>query len=170
MIKRFIYSAAFVAVIALASTGSTSCSGGTGGGAGGGSGGGAGGGAADPDLTCDASPPATSLTKVMSDILIPDCESCHKAGQTGESYGIYTTAAAAHAQVGKKSLFAGSDATLKAVDPGSLGTSTMWLKVLAREKSPSGKNIGTPMPQGAPALNATQKKLLKDWICSGAAM
>jgi hypothetical protein len=175
MLKRLIYSAAVVAFVAIASTGSTSCSGGTGGGSGGGSGGsgGSGGGAADPNLVCDASPPATLLSKVHSDILIPSCQTgCHMTTSTdgSDSYGVYTTTAGAFGQVGKKSLYAGTELTLKVIDPNGLSTSTMWLKVLAHAKSPSGKNLGGEMPLGRTALTAVQKQLLKDWICSGAKM
>ncbi len=157
MFKRFDFSTAAVILFAF---GSTSCGGGT----------------VVPDagvdleVVCDTNTPATLLSKVMSDVLTPACVSCHAAGMTGEAYGVYSTAATTLAQVGKKSLFAGTDASLKAVDANNLATSTMWLKVLPRDKGPSGKSIGTPMPQGGPALSAPQKKILKDWICSGAKM
>jgi hypothetical protein len=177
MLKRFIYAFSAVAFVALSSTGSTSCAGGTGSGAGGGSGGGtggAGGGAADPELTCDATPPATSFAKVYMDIISPSClQGCHVAGAVdgSDSYGLYNTETAAYGQVNKKSLYAGTDMTLKVVDPmKSLGTSTMWLKVLGRAKSPTMKNLGGQMPLGRTALTTVQKQLLKDWICSGAAM
>lgn len=176
MFKRFIYAGLLVAFVSTASFTTTSC-GSTGGGTGGGSGGGAGGGAADPELTCDASPPATSFAKVYSDIFVPSCTAtCHKAGAPdgSETYGLYNTEAAAFAQVGKKSLYAGAGATadpnLKIVAEKDLGNSTMYLKVLGRAKSPSGKGLSGQMPLGMSALSAAHKQLLKDWICSGAKM
>lgn len=152
---------------------------GTGGGSGGGTGtggGGAGGGTADagPDLalTCDAAPPATSFAQVYADVFMPAClGSCHKTGAPdgSESYGLYSTAAKAYESVGKVSLYAGAEKALKIVEANNLGNSALYLKVLARTKSPSGKSLAGAMPLNAAPLNATQKQLLKDWICSGAA-
>ena len=61
---------------------------------------------------------------------------------------------------------------LKVVDPGIPGNSSMYLKVIGKAKSPAPqmKNLGGQMPLSAAALSAVQKKLLKDWICSGAKM
>ena len=174
MLTRFITAAAVVTVVSLAFTGSIGCgsSTGTGGGAGGGTGG-AGGGAADPELTCDASPPATSFAKVYTDIFTPSClGGCHIPGAVdgSDSYGLYNTQTAAYAQVGKTSLYAGTEKLLKVVQASTPGNSTMWLKVIGRAKSPTMKNVGGQMPLGMTALTAAQKTLLKDWICSGAAM
>ncbi|MBS1151587.1 MAG: hypothetical protein H6Q89_3285 [Myxococcaceae bacterium] len=185
MLTRLVQAVAVVAFVTVASSTFTSCgsggTGGTGGGSGGGSGGGTGGGGADPELVCDApadagttdAGSALGFTKVYQDIIVPSCQtSCHVVGAAdgSDTYGNYATEVKAYEQVGKKSLYAGTDATLKVVDPNNLGTSTMFLKVLARAKSPSGKNIGGAMPLGMTALTAAQKKLLKDWICSGAKM
>ncbi len=177
MLKRFFIAAALVGFVGLTSTGCGSSGTGTGGGAGGGSGGGTGGGAADPDLVCDAAPPATSFTKVYTDVFTPSCGgACHKAGAAdgSGSYGEYDTQAKAFLQVGKRSLYAGSgataDLTLKVVDPKGLGTSTMWLKILNHPKSPTNKVIGGKMPLTGADLTAAQKQTVKDWICSGAAM
>lgn len=155
--------------ISVATT--SSC--GTGGGVGGGTGGSGGtGGMADPDLVCDASPPATTFAKVYSDVFTPSCLSCHKMGigDGSDSYGRYETQALAYEGVGKTSLYAGSEKTLKIVDPGKLDNSSMFMKCLAKAKSPAGKNLGGAMPLGAAALTAAQKQTLKDWICSGAKM
>ncbi len=159
MLKRFIFSAVVVAVSSLGSfscgsTGTPVVDAGS-----------------DPELICDASPPATTFSKVYSDIFTPACISCHKMGAPdgSDNYGLYNTEVAAFGQVGHKSLYAGSDTTLKVVDPNNLATSTMYLKVMGK-KGPGDKTVGALMPLGGPALSAVQKKLLKDWICSGAKM
>jgi hypothetical protein len=172
MFKRVRLVVAALSVVSLAFTGSSSCgsSGGTGGGAGGGSGG-SGGGTADPDLVCDASPPATSFTKVYTDVF-PSCNTCHLSTSVdgSSSYGLYDTQAHAYEQVNKTSLYAGTAKTLKVVDPNHPENSSMWLKVIGHAKSPGGQNVGAAMPNGGTALSAALKKTLKDWICSGAAM
>ena len=107
-----------------------------------------------------------------ADVFVPACNSCHLMNSTdgSGSYGVYATEASAFAQVGKTSLYAGTEKMLKVVEAGNLGNSALYLKVLGRAKSPSMKNVGGQMPLGAAALGATQKQLLKDWICSGAKM
>lgn len=151
-------------------TGGTGGSGGSGGGSstGGGSGGGGG---VDAELTCDASPPAVSFTKVYADVFTPSCTgACHKTGAAdgSENYGVYTTEAQAYTAVGKESLYAGPPKELKIVDPNVPGNSALYLKVIARSKSPAGRNLAGAMPLGAAPLSATHKQLLKDWICGGA--
>ncbi len=165
MLNRSLVAFAAFAVVLFAFTGSVSCgaSGATGG---------TGGGGADAELTCDAAPPATSFSKVYADVFVPACNSCHQMNSTdgSGSYGVYATEASAFTQVGKTSLYAGTEKMLKVVEAGNLGNSALYLKVLGRAKSPSMKNVGGQMPLGAAALSATQKQLLKDWICSGAKM
>jgi hypothetical protein len=125
----------------------------------------------DPETTCDAMPTATSFAKVYSDVF-PACTACHKMGlmDGSGSYGLYDTQANALMQVNKVSAYAGMAKTLKVVDPKHLENSTMWLKVLGRAKSPGGNNLQGLMPLGGPPLSADKQKILKDWICSGAAM
>ena len=79
-----------------------------------------------------------------TDIFQPACTaSCHKAGVAdgSDSYGLYDTEAKAYESVNKVSLYAGSEKTLKIVDPGKLDNSTMFMKCLAKAKSPAGKNL-----------------------------
>ena len=85
MLKRLalllILSSTFTGTIAT-TTGCGSSSGGGGGTGGSGGGGGAG----DPDLTCDASPTATTFAKVYSDVITPSCnQTCHKPNVTDGS-------------------------------------------------------------------------------------
>lgn len=169
MLKRLalllILSSTFTGTIAT-TTGCGSSSGGGGGTGGSGGGGGAG----DPDLTCDASPTATTFAKVYSDVITPSCnQTCHKPNVTdgSDSYGLYDTEAKAYEMVGKKSLYAGTT-TLKIVEANKLENSAMFQKVLGKMKSPEGKNLGGKMPLGAADLTAAQKKTIKDWICTGA--
>lgn len=126
--------------------------------------------AGDPDLTCAASPTATSFSKVYADVF-PECNTCHLMNSVdfSGSYGLYDTESNAYLQVGKKSLYAGTT-TLKVVDPNHLENSSMWLKVLGRAKAPGGPNVGSRMPNGGSALSAAKLQELKDWICSGAKM
>ncbi len=172
MFKRVLLVVAALSLMSLVFTGSSSCgssTGGTGGGSGGGSGG-SGGGSADPDLVCDAAPPATTFTKVYTDVF-PSCTTCHLSTSVdgSSSYGLYDTEANAYLQVNKVSLYAGTEKALKVVDPKHPENSTMWLKVIGHPKSPGGKNVGAAMPNGTAQISAALKKTLKDWICSGAA-
>lgn len=164
MLQRLFFASAAVALVSFTVTGFTSCGTGTGGGSGGGGG-------SDPELVCDASPTATAFSKVYSDVMSTNClQGCHVATATdgSDSYGLYNTEMAAFAMVGKTSLYAGAEKTLKIVEANKLDNSSMYLKVLARTKSPGGKNLGGAMPLGKTALTAAQKKLIKDWICLGA--
>lgn len=162
--------AAFLAAVACGSGGGTGVGGGAGGGAGGGGGGVADAGP-DPDLICDVGAPATGFAAVYASVF-PACTTCHRMGVTdgSDGYGVYSTEAAAFGQVGAKSRYAGAAGTLKVIDPNALGNSAMWLKVIARTRSPAGQNLAGAMPLGAAPLTAAQKKTMKDWICTGAGM
>ena len=169
MFKRVLLTVAAACLVSLTFTTSSSCgSSGAGGGAGGGSGG-AGGGSADPDLVCAGGTPTVAFTKVYTDVF-PSCNTCHLSTSVdgSASYGLYDTQANAFLQVGKVSLYAGVEKTLKVVDPNKPGNSTMWLKVIGHAKSPTGKNVGASMPNGSAQISAALKTTLKDWICSGA--
>jgi hypothetical protein len=103
-------------------------------------------------------------------ILDAKCKSCHAAGY---SYGDYSDATkSAEALSGKKSLFAGTNATLLVVDTKALANSSLWLKLLGGatkgRTGPKGENVQGPMPSGADALPEAELKVFKDWICSGA--
>lgn len=161
----------FLALAACGPTGTTGAGGGTGGG-GGGTGGGMGVDAGpDLDLICDANPAPTSFGTVYAQVF-PACTGCHRTGVAdgSDAYGVYSTQSVAFAQVGAKSKYAGTAGTLKVVDPNNLGNSAMWLKVLARSKSPGGQSLGGAMPLGEAPLTAAQKQLMKDWICTDAGM
>ena len=124
----------------------------------------------DPELTCDPSPAAASLTTNVQAVFAAKCsQSCH---QPGDAFGDYTDAAKTGAIVAKKSLYAGMAGTLKVVDPKSLANSSLWLKVLGGSTSgrtgPRGENVYGKMPNDGALLSADQKKTLKDWICGGA--
>lgn len=124
----------------------------------------------DPELTCDASPPAATLATNVQALFTAKCATCHIAGYT---YGDYTTAEkTAAATVNKKSLYAAQPGTLQIVQPNQLANSSLWLKVLggapAGRTGPKGENVYGRMPNDGTMLSADEKKLLKDWICSGA--
>ena len=74
--------------------------------------------------------------------------------------------------VNKKSLYAGTAATLKVVDSTSLANSSLWLKVLGGaakgRTGPKSENVSGVMPNDNTTLTAAQKQILKDWICTGA--
>ncbi len=172
MLKRLAVLLFISSTLTFTASTTIGCSGSTGGGTGGGSGG-SGGGAADPDLVCDASPPATTFAKVYSDVFTPSClGTCHKTSSTDGSkdYGNYETETKAFEVVNKVSLYAGAEKTLKVVEPNKLDNSSLFMKCLAKAKTPGGKNLGGAMPLSAAALTAAQKQTLKDWICSGAKM
>ncbi len=124
----------------------------------------------DPDLTCDASPPAVSLATDIQPLFQARCGTCHVANY---SYGDYSTAAKTGAIVGKKSLYAGMAASLAVVDAQSLANSALWLKVLGGATSgrtgPKGENVYGKMPNDPSiTLTAEEQKQIKDWICGGA--
>ena len=123
----------------------------------------------DPVVTCDASPAAATLGTNVQAVFDTKCKTCHIENY---SYGDYTTAAKTAAIVGKKSLYAGMGATLMVVEPKSLSNSALWLKVIggatAGRTGPKGENVYGKMPNDTTMLTADEKKLLKDWICSGA--
>lgn len=124
----------------------------------------------DPELTCDTGAATVTLTGEVQAVFDAKCVSCHIAGY---SYGDYTTAAKTHeSTVGVKSLYAGTAGTMKIVDPKNLANSALWLKVLggdaANRKGPNGEGTLGAMPNDGSTLTAAQKKLLKDWICTGA--
>ena len=127
-------------------------------------------GPSDPELACDASPAAATLATNVQPVFTAKCgTACHLANDT---YGDYTTAAKTGTIVSKKSLYAGMGATLLVVDPKSLANSALWLKVLggatAGRTGPKGENVYGKMPNDTGKLTAEEKKIIKDWICSGA--
>jgi hypothetical protein len=123
----------------------------------------------DPDLTCDAAPPAATLATNVQAVFDAKCKTCHIANY---SYGDYTDATKTAAIVSKKSLYAGTSASLLVVDPKSLANSALWLKVLGGTSSgragPKGENVQGKMPNDTTTLTAAEQKLIKDWICGGA--
>jgi hypothetical protein len=130
-------------------------------------------GGSDPDLICDANVASVLTSKVHAEVFTAKdtCTGvgCHGLGNTTTVSMI--DSAATQGVVGMKSAYSGTDATLKVVDPGKLANSSLWLKVLGgspAKKGPKGESVGGPMPEGKQELNATQLKLIKDWICSGA--
>lgn len=125
----------------------------------------------DPELTCDTGATAVTLSgQVQSQVFDVKCKSCHAASY---QYGDYTDATkTSAATVNKKSLYAGMAGTLQVVEPNNLANSALWLKVLggdaANRKGPKGEGTLGKMPNDGTDLTAAQKKLLKDWICTGA--
>lgn len=121
------------------------------------------------DLVCDASPTAVTTEKVYNDVIKSQCLSCHglpgtadarKAGDY-QSLQVFTTTVVGAASPGY--------APLKMVDTDNkLDNSTVWLKLLGDNSTGAGgKKTGPRMPEGG-MLSATQLKLVKDWICTGA--
>lgn len=123
----------------------------------------------DPEVTCDASPAAATLGTNVQAVFDAKCKTCHIENY---SYGDYVTAEKTATIVGKKSLYAGMAGTLKVVEPRSLANSALWLKVIggatAGRTGPKGENVYGKMPNDSTMLTADEKKILKDWICSGA--
>ena len=127
----------------------------------------------DPELTCDTSAAAVTLTGGVQAVFDAKCKSCHVAGYT---YGDYSDADRTFAATTNKvSYLAGAAAKMKVVDGNakSLANSALWLKVIggdaANRKGPNGESTLGAMPNDGTVLTAEQKKLLKDWICSGGA-
>ncbi|MFZ5440042.1 MAG: hypothetical protein ACOZQL_08535 [Myxococcota bacterium] len=125
----------------------------------------------DPDLTCDSNAASKTLAADVQPILDAKCKSCHGANYTYGDYSDATKSAAA--TVGKKSLFAGMNATLMVVDSSKkLENSSLWLKLLGGtpkgRSGPKGENVQGEMPSGMDPLPAAELKIFKDWICTGA--
>lgn len=128
--------------------------------------------AGDPELTCDTGAATVTLTGDVQAVFDAKCKSCHGAGYM---YGDYSTAQKTHSStVGVKSLYAGDAGMMKIVDPQNLANSSLWLKVLggdaANRKGPRGERTFGAMPNDGTMLTDAQKKLLKDWICTGAGL
>jgi len=124
----------------------------------------------DPDLACDPTPASATLAANVQALFTAKCSECHSA--MSSTYGDYSSAEkTAAATVNQKSLFAGTAGTLKVVEPNSLSNSSLWLKVLGGEMvgrtGPKGERLYSRMPQTG-TLSTEEKKLIKDWICSGA--
>ena len=125
------------------------------------------------DYTCDATPTVVKTSELYAQVITPDCVStCHKPQDASSfPYGDFTSAAAFQTEVGKLSLYAGSQKLLQVVEPRKLQNSSLWLKVAggstAGRKGPNCESPGASMPQGS-TLTDAKKKLIKDWICSGA--
>ncbi len=124
----------------------------------------------DPELTCATAPQAATLATNVQAVFDAKCKNCHEANY---SYGDYTTAEKTLAATNKKSLYAGKNATLMIVDQSNkLANSSLWLKVLggaqAARTGPNGENVQGKMPNDNQELTASEKQLLKDWICTGA--
>ncbi len=120
------------------------------------------------DVTCDPEPALTTTQVVQAQVIDGACVSCH--GPVGPGPIDMSTAALSHENmVGKASeTYTGSSA-LKVVDPHRLATSVFWLKIAGGLRGPKGERTGGVMPPvGEPPLTDEQKKLVKDWICTGA--
>lgn len=126
-------------------------------------------GTSDPDLTCATSAAAATLGTNVQAVFDAKCKTCHIANY---SFGDYTEASRTATIVSKKSIYAGTAATLLVVDPKSLANSALWLKVLGGatggRTGPKGENVSGKMPNDSTTLTTAEKQLLKDWICSGA--
>ncbi len=124
--------------------------------------------AGDSELTCDPLGNATLATHVQP-IFDVKCKTCHEGGT---DYGDFTKAERSAVVVNKVSVYAGAAKTLKVVDPGSLENSSLWLKISggasAGRTGPKGENVFGKMPNDSTILTAAEKKIIKDWICSGA--
>lgn len=166
----------FSAVVALALVG---CGGpgGNDGGSGGGSGGSSGACAdtTSADYKCDGAT-AVTTSALWTNVINPKCVStCHKPGGSAISYGDYSDAGVFQsANVGVKSLYAGSKQTLKKVDPNNLQNSSVWLKVIGgssvtpNKKGPQCEVVGNQMPDGLAALPQGELDQIRNWICTGA--
>lgn len=124
----------------------------------------------DPELDCTGATSVTLSGELQSQVIDVKCKSCHVANY---QYGDYTDATkTAAATVNKKSLYAGMTGKLMIVEANKLENSSLWLKVLggdaANRKGPNGEGTLGKMPNDGTELTAAQKKLLKDWICTGA--
>lgn len=117
--------------------------------------------AGNPLFTCD--PMAASVTlagSVQAQLFDRQCKSCHNAFDA--SNGDFSEAGKTATAVTAASKHAG----LKRVEPNQLGKSALWLK-MNNTPGPGGENAGGVMPPGG-MLPEDSRKLIKDWICSGA--
>jgi hypothetical protein len=111
-----------------------------------------------------------TLAKIQSTIFTPTCAVtfCHSAQLPGSipAGNLDLTAAKSFAQlVGVASDNAAArDAGNPRVDPGNPDNSFLVIKL----EGPPSIFFGSQMPQGLPALSATQIKLVRDWISAGA--
>lgn len=124
----------------------------------------------DPELTCATAPQAATLATNVQAVFDANCKSCHEAAYP---YGDFTTAEKTLAATNKKSLYASKNATMMVADQNkNLANSSLWLKVIggvqAGRSGPNGENVSGKMPEGNATITASEKQLLKDWICTGA--
>lgn len=115
------------------------------------------------EFVCDPNAAEVTLAgSVQAQLFDNPCKSCHNAqdAQKGDFSDASRTAAAT---VNVDTI---SYAPMKRVVPGDLTRSVMWLKV-NQLRGPNNERVGGIMPPTGP-LSDEKKKLLKDWICSGA--
>lgn len=116
-----------------------------------------------PELICDSDAVEVTLAgKVQAEVFDKPCKSCHNAQDASRGdFSEASRTAAATVNVDTVAY-----APLKRVVPNDLTKSVLWLKVNGR-RGPAGERIGGEMPPTGPLTDA-QKKILKDWICTGA--
>lgn len=133
------------------------------------------------NLECPSSPTAVTTAEVH-ELFAARCTDCHEptcfdaASPDTECASLdLTTEELTQQSVGRESRYATGSSTMKIVDPGNLANSTMWLKILGGEDvgcmGPNGERTLEPMPNpkdGDEPLNAAERQLVKNWICSGA--
>lgn len=126
------------------------------------------------DLDCPRNPRMATAQEVHDTLQGPICSNCHTPQNPAVPLQLpdQSTVTALRALVNADSRYGQG---LKVVAPNSLRNSTMWLKVNggspAGYDGPNGVPVGGLMPDpgnGFPALDNSQKGLLKDWICTGA--
>lgn len=123
-------------------------------------------------LVCDTGATAVAAAKLQTDVIDVACKSCHNPTGTARLSGDYSTASTfVAATVNKASAYPSTGAKgFKIVTPNDLAASVLWLKVSGGQpsfKGPNGEFVGGVMPETGP-ITAAQKKLIKDWICTGA--
>ncbi len=118
------------------------------------------------ELACGDGHAEVTAEQVYTDVFADNCASCHTTGQMGTTF-FADDAAMLRAAVGADSAYPG---TVKVVEANKPENSTLFIKISGgspRYSAPDGTRVGGPMPQGG-ALSDEQRKLFKDWICTGA--
>lgn len=120
---------------------------------------------------CAEGHPTVTAEQLFTDVIQPECVSCHNAAAAPATNGglALDDVAALKAAIGKASAYS-STGELKVVDANNPANSTMHLKVqggttLGKHRGPRNESVGGPMPQGG-ELTAEKKEQVKNWICS----
>ena len=121
-----------------------------------------------PPPECPGGTPQVSYARVYREVFSTACVTCHRP--QGQAPTDLSTFAAGYANTVNQPSRYGS---LARVTPNELGASVLYIKMIGGSPPYSGRggqSVGGVMPPGGTVLTSqTQKDLVRDWICSGAA-